>query len=65
MASNVVHCSFIERHGKATEAIDRHATLLADLEADGAGRSLRIPCSGRTRLPWDVTCRGVVDGGAS
>ena len=26
----------IERHGKATEAIDRHASLLADLEADGA-----------------------------
>ena len=48
MSKNVVHCSFIERHGKATEARDRHAPLLADLEADGAttgahNRAFRAP----------------------
>ena len=48
MASNVIHCSLIERDGKANEAIHRHAPLLADLEADSAttvARQPRIFCS--------------------
>ena len=48
MASNVIHCSLIERDGKATEAIHRHAPLLTDLEADSAtpvALQARIFCS--------------------